>query len=143
MKKNTKNAAHGVETQVAVRRGRRGFTLIEVLMAVTILAGVVLTMAMSTTVASRNVATSGTRSRAQAMVDQQISRARTWPTYATLNQLTAARYNPTANRLTTSTLVSSDTTAGKSITTVQVTVTGSTTAVLRYPIIRSISIAAP
>ena len=122
---------------------RRGFTLIEVLMAITILAGVVLTMAMSTTVASRNVATSGTRSRAQAIVDQQISRARTWPTYATLSQLTATKYNPTVNRLVTSTEVVSDTTAGKSITTVKVTVRGSTTAVLPSPIVRSISIAAP
>jgi len=122
---------------------RSGFTLIEVLMAVTILAGVVLTMAMSTTVSARKVGASGTRSRAQAIVDQQISRARTWPTYSSLNQLTATRFNPSANGLTTSTTVESDTTGGKSITTIRVTVTGSTTTVLAAPIVRSISIAAP
>ncbi|MBC8086207.1 MAG: prepilin-type N-terminal cleavage/methylation domain-containing protein [Phycisphaerae bacterium] len=122
---------------------RGGFTLIEILMAITILAGVVLTMAMSTTVSARKVGASGTRSRAQAIVDQQISRARTWPTYASLSQLSAAKYNPTTNGLLTATTVNSDTTAGRSITTIKVTVTGATTSVLATPIVRSISIAAP
>jgi prepilin-type N-terminal cleavage/methylation domain-containing protein len=122
---------------------RSGFTLIEVLMAVTILAGVVLTMAMSTTVSARKVGASGARSRAQAIVDQQIARARTWPTYSTLDQLSAVRFNPSTNGLTTSTTVQADTTAGRSITTISVTVTGSSSTVLASPIVRSISIAAP
>lgn len=131
-----------------LRRGRvvaqrAGFTLIEILISITILAGVVLTMAMSTTVSARRVRDSGTRSRAQAIVDQQISRARTWPTYASLNQLTATRFNPTANGLTTATTVASDTAGGRSITTIKVTVTGTTSTVLASPIVRSISIAAP
>ncbi|MEP6779230.1 MAG: prepilin-type N-terminal cleavage/methylation domain-containing protein, partial [Gemmatimonadaceae bacterium] len=120
-----------------------GFSLIEVLVAITILAGVVLTMAMNTTTSSRNVSSSGNRSRAQAMVDQQVSRARSWPTYSTLSDLTLTKYNPAANGLTTTTTVSVDTTSNKNITTVAVTVTGNTTRVLATPIKRAISIAAP
>ncbi|MEO7998111.1 MAG: prepilin-type N-terminal cleavage/methylation domain-containing protein [Gemmatimonadaceae bacterium] len=121
---------------------RRGFSLIEVLIAVTILSGVVLTMAMNTTKSSRNVTSSGTRSRAQALLDQQIARARIWPTYSTLSQLTAARYNVASNGLTPSTVIAVDSTSGKNLTTVTVTVSGSTN-VLPVAMIRSISIAAP
>lgn len=142
MKKNGNNRNAPAEGLAGARQ-REGFTLVEVLMALAILAGVVLTMAMSTTVAGRKVAASGVRSRAQAIVDQQISRARTWPTYSTLSQLTDTRYNPSGNQLVTTTAVTSDTTAGKSITTIMVTVTGSPTTVLPTPIVRSISIAAP
>lgn len=134
----------GVTHKGRTRRGpsRRGFTLIEVLIAITILAGVVLTMAMNTTKSSRNVASAGTRSRAQALLDQQISRARIWPTYSTLNQLAQARFNLAANGLTPSTVVSLDTTSGKNLTTITVTVSGSA-AVLPIPMVRSISVAAP
>ena len=137
--RKTNRALH----QPVVGRARQGFTLIEILVAVTILAGVVLTMAMSTTSSARNVATSGVRSRAQAMVDQQIARARTWPTYATLNQLSAAKYNVAQAGLTSATSVSRDTLLNKNLTTVTVTVTGSNTRTLPSPIIRSIAIAAP
>jgi prepilin-type N-terminal cleavage/methylation domain-containing protein len=136
---------------VAARRiGRRnsarrqeGFTLIEVLIAISLLAGVVLTMAMSTTISARNVRTSGARSRAQALVDQQISRARTWPTYSTLNVLSGATYNPTANGLSLATTTAVDSTTGKNVTTVSVTASGTTAAILATPIVRTISIAAP
>lgn len=121
---------------------RRGFTLIEVLVAITILSGVVLTMAMNTTKAGRNVTSSGTRSRAQALLDQQIARARIWPTYSTLNQLTAAKYNVASNGLTPSTAIAIDSTSGKNLTTVTVTVSGSTN-VLPVAMSRSIAIAAP
>ena len=124
-------------------KSRAGFSLIEVLVAITILAGVVLTMAMSTIVSSRNVSSSGNRSRAQAMVDQQISRARSWPTYSTLSDLTLPQYNANGNGLATSTAVSVDTAGNLNITKVAVTVTGSSTRVLATPIKRSISIAAP
>jgi prepilin-type N-terminal cleavage/methylation domain-containing protein len=124
-------------------RARRGFTLIETLIAISLLAGVVLTMAMSTTISSRNVQASGSRSRAQAIVDQQIARARSWPTYATLTDLAGASFNGSANGLTTATTVTSDTTSGKSVTAVSVTVIGATTTILATPIVRSISIAAP
>lgn len=122
---------------------RAGFSLIEVLVALTIMAGVVLTMAMSTIVSSRNVSSSGNRSRAQAMVDQQISRARSWPTYSTLGDLTLSQYNAYGNGLSTATVVSVDTTGNRNLTKVAVTVTGSTTRVLATPINRAISIAAP
>ena len=121
---------------------RRGFTLIEVLIAITILAGVVLTMAMNTTKSSRSVASSGTRSRAQALLDQQISRARIWPTYSTLNLLTNAKYNSANNGLMPTTVVTVDSASGKNLTTVTVTVTGPSS-VLPTPMKRSISIAAP
>ncbi len=126
-----------------VRRTRQGFTLIEVLVAITILAGVVLTMAMSTTSSARSVATSGVRSRAQALVDQQIARARMWPTYSTLSQLSEARFNNAQTGLTLATAVTRDTTQRKSITTITVTVTGTNARTLPFPIVRSISIAAP
>lgn len=136
----TLNRAFGRQ---AAGRTRKGFTLVEVLIAMTILAGVVLTMAMNTTSSARSVATSGVRSRAQAMVDQQIARARTWPTYATLSQLANAQYNVSQNGLTSSTQIALDTTSNKNVTTVTVTVTGSSTATLPAPIKRAISIAAP
>lgn len=122
---------------------RAGFSLLEVIVALALLAGVVLTMGMNTTVSSKNVSASGSRSRAQAMVDQQISRARSWPTYSTLGDLTGARYNPVSNGLSTSTAITVDTTGNRNLTTVAVTVTGSTTRVLAVPVKRSISIAAP
>ncbi|MEP6763735.1 MAG: prepilin-type N-terminal cleavage/methylation domain-containing protein [Gemmatimonadaceae bacterium] len=124
-------------------KSRAGFSLIEVLVAITIMAGVVLTMAMNTTTSSRNVTSSGNRSRAQAMVDQQVSRARSWPTYSTLGELSQTKYNPSASGLTTATTITVDSTSNRSITTVAVTVTGSTTRVLATPIKRAISIAAP
>ena len=127
----------------STRRGRVGFTLIEVLVAMTILAGVVLTMAMNTTSSATKVATSGVRSRAQAMVDQQIARARTWPTYSTLSQLSLAQYNTAQTGLTPATTVSRDTLLNKNITTITVSVTGNSTRTLPTPIIRSIAIAAP
>ena len=133
---------HGAAGTAPLSR-RAGFSLIEIIVAVAILAGVVLTMAMSTTISARRVGASGARSRAQAIVDQQISRARTWPAYGSLSRLTATRYNPTANGLTTTTVVASDTTGGRSITTIKVTVTGSSSMILASPIVRSISIAAP
>lgn len=138
-----KNRTNGVRPgRPRSTSARRGFTLIEVIVAVTVLAGVVLTMSMNTTKSSRNVATSGTRSRAQALLDQQIARARIWPTYGTLSQLTGAQYNVANNGLTPTTTISIDTTSNKNLTTVTVTVTGAAS-VLPTAMSRSISIAAP
>ena len=142
MLKNRTHTHRSVRQPFAGRR-HQGFTLIEILVAMTILSGVVLTMAMNTTTSARQVATSGVRSRAQAMVDQQIARARTWPTYSTLSQLTLARYNTAQNGLTSETTVSLDTLQNKNLTTITVKVTGSSTRTLPTPIIRSIAIAAP
>ncbi len=122
---------------------RRGFTLIETMVAVVLLVGVVLAMGMGTTVMSRKVSDSSGRSRAQALADMQIGRARAWPTYATLSALSATTYNTVVGGLTPATAVAVDTSSGRNITRVTVTVTGNTTSGLRSPIVRSISIAAP
>jgi len=122
---------------------RAGFTLIEVMIALVILAGVVLAMGMSTTTLSRSVVDSDVRNRAQSVADMQIGRARAWPTYATLSQLTGSTFNGTADGLTSSTTVATDTTGGKNITKVTVTVSAVATNTLPTPIIRTVSIAAP
>jgi prepilin-type N-terminal cleavage/methylation domain-containing protein len=122
---------------------RRGFTLIEVLIALVILGGVVLTMAMGTTKFSGSIRNSDVRNRAQSLADMQIGRARVWPTYSTLSQLSTARFNPAENGLSSVTTVVADTTDGQSITRVTVTVSAAVTANLPVPIVRSIIIAAP
>ena len=122
---------------------RRGFTLIEVMIALVILGGVVLTMALGTTKFSASIRDSDVRNRAQSVADMQIGRARAWPTYSTLSQLSTARFNPAENGLSTVTTVIADTTGGQSITRVTVTVSAAVTASLPVPVKRSIIIAAP
>lgn len=122
---------------------RRGFTLIEVMIALVILGGVVLTMALGTTKFSGSIRNSDVRNRAQSVADMQIGRARAWPTYSTLSQLSTARFNPAENGLSSVTTVIADTTGGQSITRVTVTVSAAVTANLPVPIVRSIIIAAP
>lgn len=121
----------------------RGFTLIETLVAVVLLSGVVLAMAMGTTQASRRVSDSSGGARAQALADIQIARARVWPTYATLVDLTSPTYNMAIEGLTPSTSVVVDSTNGIFQTKVTVTVTGGTTSGLKIPIRRTITVAAP
>ena len=123
--------------------GRAGFTMIEVMFALVILAGVVLAMGMNTTKLSRSVRDSDIRNRAQSVADMQIGRARGWPSYATLSKLTAAKYNGTANGLITATSVAVDTTLGKNITLITVNVSAVQTTLMPTPITRSISLAAP
>lgn len=120
---------------------RDGFTMIEVMIAVVLLAGVVLAMGMSTTVLGRNMRSSDIRNRAQSVADMQIGRARAWPTYSTLSQLSAAKFNGSADGLTSATTVSVDSSAGKNLTTVTVTVTSVQSGALASPIVRSVSIA--
>ncbi len=122
---------------------RHGFTLIETMVAVVLLVGVVLAMGMGTTVMSRKVSDSSGRSRAQALADMQIGRARAWPTYSTLSALSASHYNTAVGGLTPTTGVAVDSSSGRNVTRVTVTVTGNTTSGLRTPIVRSLSIAAP
>lgn len=127
----------------AVGHGRRGFSLVEVMVALSLLVVVVLGMAMTSTKAARGVSDAGARSRAQAMADQQISLARAWSNYPTLTELSGASYNVASEGLTPTTSVVPDTTAGVRITTVTVTVTGSATSGLTQPVTRQITIAAP
>ena len=124
-------------------RSRRGFTLIETMIALVILAGVVLTMAMGTTKLTRSVANSNGRNRAQSVADMQVGRARVWPTYATLSQLAGITYNGTKDGLVSSTSVVVDTTSGINVTRVTVTVAGEVTGTLATPVVRSITVAAP
>ncbi len=122
---------------------RRGFTLIEVMIALVILAGVVLTMGMGTSKFSRSIRDSDVRNRAQSVADMQIGRARAWPTFSTLSQLSGVRFNPTENGLRSVTTVAVDTTAGQSITRITVQVSAVVSTNLPTPIVRSITIAAP
>lgn len=120
---------------------REGFTLIEVVIAMVIMSGVVLTMALSTASLGRSTRASEIRNRAQALADMQIGRARAWSSYATLTQLSAAKYNGTADGLISSTSVSVDSASGKNLTTVRVTITSVVTGALASPVVRTVSIA--
>jgi prepilin-type N-terminal cleavage/methylation domain-containing protein len=122
---------------------RQGFTLIEVMIALVILAGVILAMGMSTTTASKSVRDADFKNRAQSVAEMQIGRARTWPTYSTLSELTAARFNGTADGLVTATTVSRDTLNGMNTTTVTVQISAVVSSNLPTPVSRTITIAAP
>lgn len=122
---------------------RRGFSIVEILVALTLLAGVVLAMSMGMTTSSHSVTDSGARSRANAIADQQIALARMWTNYSTLSDLTGSTWNVARGGLTPTTTVAATVVAGQRITTVTVTVTGSATSGLRAPVVRRITIAAP
>jgi type II secretory pathway pseudopilin PulG len=125
------------------RRARRGFTLVEVVLALTLLMGVVLALSMGTTKFRTSVSDSNVRSRAQARADLQLAMARMWPTWSTLENLTGAAYNGTADGITTATSVVADTTGNKRIKRITVTVTASPTSAMPIPVKRMISVAAP
>lgn len=132
----------------AWRRGagapsRAGFTLVEVVVAMALLSGVVLSMALGTSLLSRSVVGASGRSRAQALADQQIARARVWPAYGTLSQLTTATYNGAVDGFTVATAVAIDSTSRQHITRLTVTVSSTNAALLPAPVKRTISIAAP
>ena len=135
--------ARAVTTPAARGKPRHGFTLIEVMIALVILAGVVITMGIGTTKFSRSIRDSDVRNRAQSLADMQIARARAWPTFATLSQLSAARFNPTENGLSSETMVAVDTTLGQTITRITVRVSAVVSTNLPTPIERSIIVAAP
>ncbi|MBL0169451.1 MAG: prepilin-type N-terminal cleavage/methylation domain-containing protein [Gemmatimonadaceae bacterium] len=128
--------------QITQRRRdqHRGFTLVEVVLALTLLSGVVLMLSMGTTKFQRSVGDSNIRSRAQARADLQLAMARSWPTWSTLESLTGGGYNGVVDGLTTVTAVSADTTAGKRIKRITVTVSAST---MPVPVKRTIAVAAP
>jgi len=122
------------------RTGHRGFTLVEVVFALTLLSGVVLMLSMGTTKFQRSVGDSNVRSRAQARADLQLAMARSWPTWSTLENLTAGAYNTPADGLSTSTSVTADTSRGQRIKRVSVVVSSPA---MPVPVRRSISVAAP
>jgi prepilin-type N-terminal cleavage/methylation domain-containing protein len=124
----------------SARRSRGGFTLIEVVLALTLLSGVVLMLSMGTTKFQRSVVDSNIRSRAQARADLQLAMARSWPTWSTIENLTGGTYNATADGLTTVTTVSADTSGKKRIKRITVTVSASG---MPVPVKRTIAVAAP
>ncbi|MCA0375209.1 MAG: prepilin-type N-terminal cleavage/methylation domain-containing protein [Gemmatimonadetes bacterium] len=124
-------------------RPRRGFTLIEVMIAMVILSGVVLSIAVGTTKLQRAVGDANVRSRAFARADQVIGLARTWPAWSTLEQLAGARYNPSSDGFTSTTTVTADTTGGRRIKRLEVTVRAVPSTLMPLPVRRSISITAP
>lgn len=131
-------------TDGSTRGGARaGFSLVEMLISLVLLAGVVLAMAMGTTLVSRSVSDTGARSRAQALADLQIARVRAWPSYGTLSDLTGAAYNGTTGGLVSSTQVAVDSAQGIRTTTVTVTITGQGGSGLKLPVRRRIVVAAP
>lgn len=121
-------------------RRQRGFTLVEVVMALTLLSGVVLALTMGTTKFQRSVGDSNIRSRAQARADLQLAMARSWPTWSTLETLAAGAYNTTSDGLATSTVVTVDTSRGQRIKRVTVVVSSTS---MPVPVRRTISVAAP
>jgi prepilin-type N-terminal cleavage/methylation domain-containing protein len=125
------------------RGGRAGFTLVEVVVAMALLSGVVLSMALGTSLLSRSIVGASGRSRAQALADQQIARARVWPAYGTLSQLTTSAYNGAVDGFTMATAIAIDSTNRQHITRLTVTVSSSNAALLPTPVKRTISIAAP
>ncbi len=119
---------------------RRGFSLIELLIAMVMLSIVVLGLSMSTSLFSRAMVGSSGRTRAQALADIQINRAAMWPVYRALPSLAGTT---TADGFTIKTTISVDSTAGKNRTLVAVEVTSPSAAVLLAPIKREITVAAP
>jgi prepilin-type N-terminal cleavage/methylation domain-containing protein len=124
-------------------RARAGFTLIETVIALTILSGVILAIGMGTTKLQRSVGDTNLRTRAFARADVQIGMARAWPTWSTLENLAGASYNGTRDGLVTSTTVTADTTNNRRIKRIAVTVTSATSGALPNPVRRTIAIAAP
>lgn len=131
---------HRSPAKPAASRARGGFTLIEVVLALTLLSGVVLMLSMGTTKFQRSVVDSNIRSRAQARADLQLAMARSWPTWSTIENLTGGTYNATADGLTTVTTVSADTSGKQRIKRITVTVTASG---MPVPVKRTIAVAAP
>lgn len=124
-------------------RTRRGFTLIETMIALVILVTVVLAVALGTTRLQRSIGDSNIRTRAFARADVQIALARTWPTWTTLPLVAGGTYNGTRDGLVTSTSVTTVNSGTQRIHRVAVTVSSQVPGALPIPVRRSISIAAP
>lgn len=125
------------------RRSRAGFTLIETIIALTILSGIVMAIGVGTSRLQRSIGDSNIRTRAFARADVQIGMARAWPTWATLETLAGASYNGTRDGLVTTTTVTADTAGNRRIKRLSVTVTATQAGALPTPVRRTIAIAAP
>jgi prepilin-type N-terminal cleavage/methylation domain-containing protein len=125
------------------RRRRDGFTLIETMVALVIISVIALGVNLGTAKFTRTIADSNLRTRAQALADAQISMVRSWPTYSTLSALSGAQYNQGVTGLTRQTVVASDTTGGRNVARVTVTVRSVVTGALTPDVVRTITVAAP
>lgn len=122
---------------------RRGFTLIETIIALTILSVLLLAMGLGTTKMQRSIGDSNIRTRAFARADVQIGLARGWPTWSTLDLLASATYNGTQDGLITTTTVVTDSSSNRRLKRVSVVVTAAQSGALPVPVRRTISLSAP
>jgi Tfp pilus assembly protein PilV len=113
------------------------------MVALVILSVIALGVNLGTARFTRTIADSTLRTRAQALADAQIAMARSWPTYSTLGNLAGAPYNAGVTGLTRSTAVAVDTTGGRNVRRVTVTVRSVVSGALNPDVVRSITIAAP
>jgi prepilin-type N-terminal cleavage/methylation domain-containing protein len=125
------------------RRTRDGFTLIETMVALVIISVIALGVNLGTAKFTRTIADSNLRTRAQALADAQIALVRSWPTYTTLANLSGPTYNQGVTGLTRETVVARDTTGGRNVARVTVTVRSVVTGALTPNVVRTISVAAP
>lgn len=120
----------------------RGFTLIEVMIALVILSGIVLSIGAGTGRYLSSITRSRIRIQAAAVADAQIASVRVYPDYATLVATFGGTVNGTPfagySRVTQLVRTGAGTNADR--TRVKVTVTG---AQLATPVIRYTTIAAP
>ncbi len=122
---------------------RRGFTLIETMIAMVILSGVVLSISVGTTRLSRAVGDANVRSRAFARADEIIGLARMWPNWSTLEELQGPAYNAARDGFTSVTTVTVDTLGGRRLKRLQVVVRSEPAALMPLPVRRNLSVAAP
>ena len=122
---------------------RDGFTLVEVMMAMVILVICIVVLGQGSLRFSRGVADTSLRARAQALADAQIAMARTWPTYATLENLSLTAYNESIDGLVRTTSVTADTLGGRNVKRLVVTVRSARAGALAPDVVRAITVAAP
>lgn len=125
------------------RPARRGFTLTELLVAIVLLGVCLVGFSMSSARFSRSVVDTTLRARAQALADAQIAMARTWPTYATLEELEDSTWNRGVEGLWRTTTVVLDTTDGRNTKRLTVTVRSVRAGLLRPDVVRGITVTAP
>lgn len=127
-----------------MRRSRRGFTLIEVMIAVVILGIAALSLMKVTSKMIRSVTDDRTRTLASASADARIAEVRAWPTYSTLETKYAGTEadTPVAGLTRVTTIVRTGGT-GQPNDYKKVTVTVSGSSQLTSNVVRTVTIAPP
>lgn len=125
------------------RRTQRGFTLIEVAIAISVLGVVAASLMSASARLTRSVTGDRTRTIAGAAVDAQLALARSWPNYATLSATYAGTSaNTPLPGITRTTTVVRTGGVGQPNDYMRVTVSVAGTG-LATPISRTITVAAP